>query len=617
MDKRFFLFAFFLTVSFMMVQNWMTPPPQENKEIASLEPIPEKLPEFLAEKVAPNKNREELYVLENNYQQLVFSSNGGSLVEINLPLSTTNPESIIRPIHIDKELENDAPRNEVFPLFPAYQYKNGSKEKLEGVRGGYYPLLRRDIVNSQGDILHAVPESDYSLNVIGRENSSLHFSVKSFSENSIVLQASQSGRKITKTYSFPDENAPYCFYLTIKVEGDASNLWLNSGIPEVELISGSFTPELKVQTTQKNKVSVERLSLPKEINTVTLKELDWIANSTGFFVFLMDPLSPIPPGYKTEKIEGKQAPTRLSLIDEKYNRYPADKYPGYQTMLPLKANEEITLRLYAGPLDKNTLVKVDKIFTDPKNKYNPNYAGAWSFHGWFSFISEPFAKFLFWLMQIFFFFTRSWGFSIILLTVALKVMMYPLNAWSIRSMQRVKELTPKLKEIEKKYKNNPQKKQQEQLKLYREKGANPFMGCFPMLLQFPFLIGMFDLLKSTFALRGASFIPGWIDNLTAPDILFQWDYPFFFIGNQFHLLPILLGVVMWIQAKITRPDNPNPSEQEKQQAFTGNFMAIFMTALFYHFPSGLNLYWLSSTVLGILQHKFTKAKTSSPEKGKR
>jgi YidC/Oxa1 family membrane protein insertase len=120
----------------------------------------------------------------------------------------------------------------------------------------------------------------------------------------------------------------------------------------------------------------------------------------------------------------------------------------------------------------------------------------------------------------------------------------------------------------------------------------------------PFLVGMFDLLKTTFELRGVSFIPGWIDNLTAPDVLFSWETPIFFFGTEFHLLPILLGLVMLIQQRISSPlpsDSSQLTDQQRQQRAMGSMMSIVFMFMFYNFPSGLNIYWLSSTLLGIAQ----------------
>ena len=198
-------------------------------------------------------------------------------------------------------------------------------------------------------------------------------------------------------------------------------------------------------------------------------------------------------------------------------------------------------RAVCRPFEDDILKKVDATYSDPSTGYNPDFIAAISFHGWFSFISEPFAKFLFILMQVFLQDHHLLGISIILLTLALRIMLYPLNAWSIKSTIKMQQIAPKVAAIQEKYKKDPKRAQMEIMNLYREKGVNPLTGCFPLLIQLPFLIGMFDLLKSTFELRGASFIPGWIDNLTAPDVLFSWNYPIFFFGTDFHLLPFLLG----------------------------------------------------------------------------
>lgn len=184
----------------------------------------------------------------------------------------------------------------------------------------------------------------------------------------------------------------------------------------------------------------------------------------------------------------------------------------------------------------------------------------------------------------------------------------------------MQQLSPQIQAIQQKYKKEPKKAQIEIMSLYREKKVNPFTGCIPIIIQIPFLIAMFDLLKSSFQLRGAVFIPGWINDLTAPDVLFQWKTPIFFIGNQFHLLPILLGIVMFFQQRLmsSAPKDPNKmTDQQRQQKTMGTVMTVVFMVMFYHFPSGLNLYWLSSMLLGILQqvitNKFLDKKTKEPE----
>ncbi|MBU6447148.1 MAG: membrane protein insertase YidC, partial [Verrucomicrobia bacterium] len=396
-----------------------------------------------------------------------------------------------------------------------------------------------------------------------------------------------------------ERNGPYCFNLDVRVDGDPKGLWLTSGVPDVEIVSNSYSPILRLQVTKNKTSDVDTIDLPKKGPTQSAQIApNWISNCNGFLGLIMDPLTPLNPGYKAVQIDGNLAPTRLTLIDPAYNLYRAADYPGYATFLPLKSGST-PFRIMAGPYDNSLLKELDALYDEPLKNYNPEYVSALSIQGWFSFISQPFSKFLFWLMEIFHTITRSWALSIVLLTIALRAMMYPLNNWSIRSSLRMQEMAPKIKAIQEKHKKDPKKAQIEVMNFYRQSGINPLTGCFPVLLQMPFLIGMFYLLKSSFPLRGAIFIPGWIDDLSAPDILFTWGQPLWFIGNEFHLLPILMGLSMFLQQKLTAKMPQDPSKMtdaQKQQKMTGNMMAVLFMVMFYNFPSGLNIYFMLSTL---------------------
>lgn len=550
---------------------------------------------------------QEYYLLENSYQQLVFTNKGGAITEINLPFqSKENSASVVKEIGFDRDIQSGSPANARFPLQPAFT--PNSSEAKEGALGGYYPLLRRGIEGSKKSKFALAPEY-YAFNIISDypDVAEMLYEVKEFTENKIVFQATSSVRKITKTYTLAPDAAPYCFDLTIKIEGVGKNLYLASGIPDVELMSNSSSPQIQYKILRKGKVEVEKIDLPKPKENINLSSFhpDWIVNSNGYLGVLMQPLTPVGSGLRALCIPGSCAPTRLSVIDPEYEPYPNSKYPGYEILVPF-TNEAGTssFRIFAGPFEEDVLKAIDKKFTDPETGENPGYITTRTFYGFFSFISEPFAKVLFVVMEFFYFLTHSWAFSIILLTIFLRILLYPLNAWSIKSMRRMQEISPEVQAIQKKYKKEPKKAQVEIMQLYKEKKVNPFMGCLPILIQLPFLIAMFDLLKSSFQLRGAGFIPGWIDNLTAPDVLFRWKQPIFFIGTEFHLLPIILGAVMFLQQKISSPAPKDPSQmtdQQRQQKAMGTMMAILFTVMFYNFPSGLNIYWLSSMLLGILQ----------------
>jgi YidC/Oxa1 family membrane protein insertase len=568
------------------------------------------------------KVEEKFYVLETPYQQLVFSNRGGALAEINLPFrSKENQLSVVREIEFDRDMVKEHPENAYFPAHPFYTPPTSpNKEPIlheRGNLGGYYPLLRRDLIEKAPRQSIQIKPQNYALNIVSEypELAEMVYDVKHFDQHSITFEAAQNHRRITKTYTISDNKhseAPYTLNLEIKIDGDARGLWLTSGVPEVEWISGTIAPSLKYRLTRNQKSEVDKIELPKEVATVTSVYLDWISNSNGFLGMILDPLKDIDPGYRVQYISGTTAPSRLVEFSQNNESFKPANLPGYMTFLPLKAQGgTMKFRLFAGPFDTTILKKVDAIYSDPATGYNPDYIASQTMHGWFTFISEPFSKFLFVLMNFFHTLTGSWALSIILLTVSLRIMLYPLNAWSTKSMIRMQQISPEVAAIQEKYKKDPKKAQIEIMNLYRERGVNPASGCLPLLIQMPFLIGMFDLLKSSFALRGASFIPGWIDDLTAPDVLFSWERPIFFIGTEFHLLPILLGVVMFIQQRLmaTGPKDPKlMTDQQRQQRTMGTMMTIVFTVMFYNFPSGLNIYWLSSMLLGILQQWLTTRK---------
>ncbi len=632
MDRRSLLFVIALVIALFFVNLWFSssktkpqPSTQAKKPIASI------IDEFNApakEAVSSpamreSSKEEEFFVMQNDYQQVVFSNVGGSIAEINLPFQNKeNPKSFVRPIHLDRVFSEQYTVNDQFPAFEYYiNDGTGIKKISQRQCGGFYPLLRRTIFNTRDSVLYTSPVKHYALKVVSEnlQEPNQLYTLKRLEKDLIEFERADSDRKINKIFRFPKDahDAPYCLEVSIKIDGDVRGLWLNSGVPEVELISDSPAPALSMRILKSNqKADIEQISLPKECAISTTIYPDWVCTANGFFGLIVDPLTDIPAGYRACKIPGTEDPTRLTLVDPQYHLYPAEKYPGYEFQLPLRSQTTV-LRYYAGPLESDILKRIDQTYSNPATGYNPDYAGALSFHGWFTFISEPFAKFLFILMNFFYLITSSWGISIILLTIALRIMLYPLNAWSIKSTMKMQEIAPKVSAIQGKFKKDPKRAQQEVMNLYREKGVNPLSGCFPLLIQLPFLIGMFDLLKSTFELRGASFIPGWIDNLTAPDVLFSWNFPIIFFGTDFHLLPFLLGAVMWAQQRFSASvpkDKSLMTDQQKQQKMMGNIMTIVFTVMFYHFPSGLNIYWLSSMALGILQQWYASRK-SAKKKG--
>jgi YidC/Oxa1 family membrane protein insertase len=633
MDKRSLIFVICITMAYFGVhtafgywndskkQTVVVTQPASNVAAIPSVPVTQVAPQSVPKMSSGmSSGSEDFYVLENDYQQLVFSTRGGALAEINLPLKNNDPLSIVKEIDIDRQIVKTSPQNALFPL-NAYHIVQDSSTTLKenGAKGGFYPLLRRSLISPNGTVKNPADPEFYALNILGDDIDT--YNVKSFGQDFITFEGSNGKRTITKTFTVPaTQNGPYCFNVDIKVDGDATGLWLSSGIPDVELVGGAYAPQLKYQVKVAGGADVEEIKLPKEGVAQNLAVSPyWISNCNGFLGVIMDPLTPMGTGFETLKVDGNVLPTRLSLIDSAHNLYPAANYPGYATLLPLPSGSS-SVRVFAGPYDEALLKKIDALYSNPLENYNPEYSLAISIQGWFSFISQPFSKFLFLLMQLFYAVTHSWAVSIVLLTIALRAMMFPLNNWSIKSTVKMQEIAPRVKAIQDKHKKDPKKGQMEVMSLYKEMGVNPFSGCLPMLLQMPFLIGMFYMLKSSFPLRGAPFIGGWINDLAAPDVLFSWSQPYWIIGNEFHLLPILTGLVMFVQGKMTQKVPKDPSQltdAEKQQKMMGTMMSVVFTLMFYSFPSGLNIYFMFSTLLGIGQQALIakRLKTKMAAKG--
>ena len=207
--------------------------------------------------------------------------------------------------------------------------------------------------------------------------------------------------------------------------------------------------------------------------------------------------------------------------------------------------------------------------------------------GW-SFV-HPVTRAFSWLLAVLHTFVPNYGWSIILLTILVRLAMAPLTVKQMRSMERMRLLQPKIKEIQEKFADDRQKQSEAMMSLYRQEKVNPLGGCFPMLLQLPVFIGLFYALRSSIQLRQAPFL-GWIDDLAAPDLLFTVP------GVEFpvRVMPLLMGASMFIQQKIT-PVQMDPTQARMMLIM----MPLMMTVVSYSFPSGLVLYWMMSNVLAI------------------
>jgi YidC/Oxa1 family membrane protein insertase len=210
--------------------------------------------------------------------------------------------------------------------------------------------------------------------------------------------------------------------------------------------------------------------------------------------------------------------------------------------------------------------------------------------GWSGFLARPLTA----LLHFFYALFHNYGVAIIVLTLLVRLLLYPLTFKSFQSMQKLARLRPRFEEIQKKYKDDPRRLQEELLKLYRSEKVNPFSGCLPLLLQLPVFIALYNVLLVSVELRHAPFLL-WIRDLSAPDTLFSLSL--FGFSLPFRPLPLAMGITTYIQMKLS----PSPQTIDPVQRTMLNIMPIFLTIISYSFPSGLVLYWFVSNLFSIGQ----------------
>lgn len=215
---------------------------------------------------------------------------------------------------------------------------------------------------------------------------------------------------------------------------------------------------------------------------------------------------------------------------------------------------------------------------------------------WMNWLMEPARRFLLWTMNKFHLVIPNYGVAIILLTLLIRILFWPLTHKSTESMKRMQEIQPEIKALQEKYKKDPQRMQQETMKLYKEKKVNPMGGCLPMFIQIPVFIALFTVLRNAIELRYSGFL--WIADLSQPENLFAGKVPF--VG-ALNILPIVMSISMIWQQKLTSPATAATPEQQQQQKMMMFMMPIMMLFFFYSMPSGLVLYWTTSNLLMIAQ----------------
>lgn len=208
-------------------------------------------------------------------------------------------------------------------------------------------------------------------------------------------------------------------------------------------------------------------------------------------------------------------------------------------------------------------------------------------YGWLAMLSKP----LYWLLDQIHSVLQNWGWSIMALVLLIKIAFYWLNAKAYSSMAKMKAINPKIMEMRERLKSNPQQMQQEMMKIYREEKVNPMGGCFPIMIQIPVFIALYWVLLSSVEMRNAPWI-GWIQDLSTPD-------PYF-------ILPVFMTLTTLLQTAL------NPAPPDPLQAKLMWMMPLIFSVMFFFFPAGLVLYWITNNILSIAQQWMINTRMGVP-----
>ncbi|NBQ94644.1 MAG: membrane protein insertase YidC [Betaproteobacteria bacterium] len=376
----------------------------------------------------------------------------------------------------------------------------------------------------------------------------------------LVLEASEGDLKVRRRYQLEPDS------YVVRIDETVQNLGVSPLAPIAyrQLLRDSKAPagESQFYSTYTGPVvyTVDFPSIEKgKADHVKQASDGWLGIIQHHFIAAWLPQDQRQREYFTRRVEGNPVLYSVGALE----RF-GELAPG--------ASQSTVARLLIGPQDQRMLAAIA-----PGLDLAVDY-------GWLAMFAKP----IFWLLEQMHGLSNNWGLAIILLTVIIKTLFFPLQSASYKSMARMKAVTPRMMAIRERYGSDRIRMNQAMMELYKEEKINPLGGCLPIVVQIPVFIALYWVLLASSEMRFAPFL--YLDNLAAPDALFGT-----YFGVPIGLMPILMAVTMFIQTKL------NPTPPDPVQAKLMMFMPIVFSVMFFFFPSGLVLYWLVNNVYSIAQ----------------
>lgn len=401
------------------------------------------------------------------------------------------------------------------------------------------------------------------------DNSDL-FKQESIGKEQISFVYQDQNKRIIKKFIIPKDS--YAIDLEIRIQ----NLSSSPLLLYPQIILGRLDLSTKNNQSRYQDIFLSgrekalHISAGKEFTT---KDVKFIGLRDQYFCAILEPVDKMASAY-IKKVNPQESEVGILGNELKLN-------PGEQI--------GHLYHIYLGPQDLKTI-----------NNVNPEWS-AIIYYGTFDFI----AQLLLQLLGFFYSLVHNWGWAIIILSLAVYLLLFPLSLKQMRSMKEMQALQPKIETLRKELKDNPQRLNKEIMELYKEHKVNPLGGCLPLLLQMPIFFALYQALIRSVVLRGAHFL--WIKDLSSPDKLFTFKNSIPILGNQVNILPILMAIGMFVQQKISTIKATGEAAQ--QQKMMSIIMPIMFGVIFYQMPSGLVLYWfVNSTLMLFYQIRMNKEK---------
>ena len=360
------------------------------------------------------------------------------------------------------------------------------------------------------------------------------------------------------------------------------------------------------QSLDPSKLAKAYIEIPKGTNM-----LEWVSTGNKYFAAILQPQNNTLDNPRLSR--GEYYDSKMIAGLSVKQQPPTDGKSegiGYKLTyssikLAAKTTEKFDYMLYLGPKDKSLFEK-NELYSQLGFVHSINFQACCGN------LFRPISFFILALMKTVHYVIPNYGVIIILLVLLVRTLLHPLTKKGQISMMKMGKLGPKVEEIKKKYGDNPTEMNKRVMQMYKEQGANPMLGFLPMLIQMPIWISLYSAINASIDLRGAKFLPFWITDLSAPDMLFTFStITIPLVGwniDSFNLLPILLAIGMVLQQKLMSPAqnaamNPQMAQQQKMMLI---MMPAMMLIFLYTAPSGLNLYIMASTFGGIIEQKVIK-----------